>query len=165
MPGKISAKAAVVVVQIRFQRLKPILTSIICSYERLDAERINVAYLIVVYGTVYPPAHILVGNDDIGYLQTGYVERLARRHAGDGVCKKRSGVYAEIGCKRSKRDVTMGREYELAVNLVGHHAHTITQTYLTDSYQFVACPHPSGNSISFTFGIDALRSKSSKSIR
>ena len=49
------------------------------------AERIDIAYLIDIDGFVDCFAPILTACDDVGDLQSGYVEGLARRAESDGV--------------------------------------------------------------------------------
>ena len=61
------------------QLVEPLLSLVVGSLECNDTERIDIANLIDVDGTVDTAAQGGVRADDVGYLKTGDVECLGRR--------------------------------------------------------------------------------------
>ena len=60
----------IVALQIVQQLKKPVLTFIISGDGSLNPERIDIAHLVNVDGTVYPLAHGLIAGYNAGYLQS-----------------------------------------------------------------------------------------------
>lgn len=86
--GAVFGHQGVVAVDVFEELLKPFGTVAVGFDGGDDAEGVDVTDLVVVDGAVYAHAHVAVGADYVGNLQTGNVEGLARRHAGDGACRE-----------------------------------------------------------------------------
>lgn len=102
-----------------------------------DAEGVDIADLVVVDGAVDAHAHVAVGADYVGNLQTRDVEGLARRHAGDGACR-------EVGSDGREGGVAVGREDEFAVDFVRDDDDVVAHGYLAHAGEFFACPDAPG---------------------
>ena len=99
------------------------------------SEWIHVADLIDVDGFVYSGACLLVGGDDVGYLQSGDVEGFAGRYAHHCLAPCRVG-------HSSERSVVQSVEYEFTVDLVGNHRHSVVCAYLGDAQELILTPYP-----------------------
>ena len=102
-----------------------------------DTEGVYVAHLVEVDGTVDAAARLIVGCHDVGYLQAGNVERLAGRHA-------RHGPARNLSAQGGKGRIGMARHDKLAMYLVSHHRHAVTQADVAHALQLLARPHAAG---------------------
>ncbi len=101
-----------------WQGIKPFPTFVVSCHCGDYAERIDVAYLVDVNGSVNTAAHLFIGCDDIGDLQPGKVERLTRRNASDGILQKAFGQGGK-GC------VVISFVSQFTMNLIRHDKHLI----------------------------------------
>ena len=135
MLGEEPAQHPIVVRKVFPQPVEPLLAPIIRGHQRLHAERIDVAHLVVIDRAVDSGPHVGIGRDDIGDLHSGQIERLAGRVAGNRAMQK-------IVRQRSERGIVVPLIGQLAVNFVRHDAHAVTEAYLAEAAQLFPGPHP-----------------------
>ena len=128
----------VVAIDIVKELPKPLRTIAIGGYRGDDTEGIDIADLVVINRTVNALTHLIVGGDDVSYLQPGDVERLAWGDADHGSTPQLIG-------KRRKRGVWMSGKGKLAMYLVRDDSDPVAQAYLAYAHQLAARPYaPSG---------------------
>ena len=104
-------QTVIVGLQIVQQLKKPVLAFIISGDGSFDTERIDIAHLVDVDGTIYPLAHGLIPGYDAGYLQSCNVEGFTGRYAGDRIPQA-------FLADRCIRRIRMSGENKLAMYLV-----------------------------------------------
>ena len=75
-------------VQILDKLVQPRFSFVVSRLGRNYSEWIDIAYFIVIDGTVDSCAAVGIGADDVRNLQSGYIECLAGRYAGNGMSQK-----------------------------------------------------------------------------
>lgn len=106
-------------------------------------QHLDVAHFVDIDGTVDAAAHLLVGGDNIGDLQSGKVERLAWRNASHGILLE---AFGEGG----KRRIVVSLVGQFAMNFICHNKHSVAQTDVSDMPQLFRRPDPSDRIVRIT---------------
>ena len=83
MPGEEVAQVFVVLPQVFFQFVQPFAAFVVSCDQGFDCKGIQCVEFVIDELPVDFPAYLGIGGDDVGCLQTGDVEGLARGGAGD----------------------------------------------------------------------------------
>ena len=135
--GEKVAEAAIVLRYVGTQLAQPIVAAVrIGSLKSQNAEGIDVANLIDVYGTVNSFAYSGVAADDVGNLQAGYIKRLRGRTTRHGAVRKFVG-------ERAERRVAVVAKRQFAMNLVRNHPYAMLLAEHSHTLQLVTAPHSS----------------------
>lgn len=164
MPGEEVAQVFVVLPQVFFQFVQPFAAFVVSCDQGFDCKGIQCVEFVIDELPVDFPAHLGIGGDDVGCLQTGDVEGLARGGAGDRMPQK-------LFVQRGERNVAMAVERQVAVDFVRYDRYPVPQADLPEAGKlFGVQARPAGlwglhRKISLACGSAALRSRSSKSMR
>src|SRR5690606_16832201 len=122
--------------QITPQLLQPIRTVAVCRDGRLNSKGAQQRRLLpgLYLSDLRPDSRMLA--EQVRYLHSRQVERLARGAGGDGLS-------ADIGRHRVEWDMPVSGIYEVGVDFVGNDRHAVGRAQLTDAQQLFAGPHPS----------------------
>ena len=86
MSGEEVAQVFVVLPQVFFQFVQPLAAFVVGCDQGLDRKGVQCVEFVIDELPVDFPAHLGIGGDDVGRLQTGDVEGLARRGEDHAVC-------------------------------------------------------------------------------
>ena len=114
--------------------VEPLLTKIICGNCSDHSKWIDIADFVIVYRAVDTCTHSAIGRNNIGNLQAGNVESLAR---GD----TNGSPTQEFIAKTAIGSIYGISICELAMNLIGNYKNIVLEAYAPYSLQFIARPH------------------------
>ena len=123
----------VVPVEYLLELVEPFLSAFVACLGGRDAEHARLVVARAVAGAFERRAQVGVGNEDVGQLQSGQIERFAGRRAHHGV--SRVGI-----AERGVRHVLEAGAREVGVDLVGDDGDAVAQADVADAPQLVGGP-------------------------